>query len=298
VNSPRALEWLALVSLASGALASPASAYCRTSTCTTCARDEATGCTVGGTPLAWPTACVSFSMNQAASASIDLDDATVMMREAFATWENARCDADGTPPALAISDVFGTAQCGVPQYNPHGGNANVVMFRDDSWPYADSGHELAATWISFDQSGVVYDADIEINATGRLSLTPPDAGVAYGVIVDQHDLLSIMVHEAGHFLGLDHSREVGSVMQAELAAAQSRTHLSPDDEAAICAAYPPVTATAACDYTPRGAYSARCATPPAGCSVAMTGSERHDAPLLAGSLLLGALLLLRKRASR
>jgi hypothetical protein len=269
-------------------------AYCRTSTCSTCARDPDTGCTLGGTPVAWPAACVSFSMQEGASSTIQLDAATSLMREAFAVWENARCGDAGDKPAIAVSDAFGPAVCKTPQYNMRAGNANVVLFRDDVWPYTGVGRELAATWITVDGHGEIFDADIEINATGPLSVPTPD-GLSLGVIVDQHDLFSIMVHEAGHFLGLDHSRVDGSVMQAELASGVTRTVLSADDEAAICGVYPPRAATAACDPAPRHGFAAQCAGEDSGCSVTHPGRDNTGAGWTA---LLGAVGLVRACSSR
>jgi hypothetical protein len=253
-----------------------AQAYCRTSTCSSCARDPETGCSIGGTPIAWPSACVSFSMQEAASSTIELEAATALMREAFALWENARCGDAGEKPSIAISDSFGPAVCMSPQYNTRSGNANVVIFRDDEWPYSGEGRELAATWLTVDGQGAIFDADIEINATGPLALPMPE-GLSFGVIVDQHDLLSIMVHETGHFLGLDHSREEGSVMLAELSAGEARHTLSADDEAAICAVYPPDRDTAAaCDYTPRNGFAPQCTVKAdSGCSATrISGASR------------------------
>jgi len=263
-----ALGLASLVALHAGT----ARAYCRTSTCSSCPRDAATGCTIGGLPIAWPNACVSFSMHEAASASIDLARASALMGEAFAVWENARCGPDGAKPSISISDAFGPALCGTPQFNTRTGNANVVMFRDDHWPYSGVGRELAATSLTVDGQGAILDADIEINATGPLAV--PE-GLALGVIVDQHDLYSIMVHEAGHFLGLDHSRADSSVMQAELSAAEVRSQLSPDDEAAICAAYPPERDAVACDAAPQRGFAAECAPAAArgGCSVGRRGGS-------------------------
>ena len=277
------------------ALSGTAHAYCRTSTCSSsCARDPDTGCSMGGTPIAWPNACVSFSLQEAASSAIDLEHATALMREAFAIWESARCGDAGEKPSVSVSDAFGPAVCATAQYNTRSGNANLVLFRDDDWPYSGVGRELAATWLTVDGQGVILDADIEINATSPLSV-PTDAGLSLGVIVDQHDLLSIMVHEAGHFLGLDHSREDGSVMQAELFAAEVRTQLSADDEAAISAVYPPERDAAACDYTPHGGFAPECAPNAAssGCSVELPG--RSGGGALAGAALVSCIWLARRR---
>jgi hypothetical protein len=235
-------------------------------------------------------------MDESASDLIDLELATALMREAFATWESARCGDAGEHPSISLSDAFGPAMCGTAQYNARGGNANLITFRDDSWPYAEAGHELAATWLTLDAQGVIYDADIEINSTEPLAVPVTDAGLALGVIVGQHDLPSIMLHEAGHFLGLDHSRSESAVMQAELSPGEMRTTLSADDEAAICAVYPPTATEQACDYAPRGGFSAECAAvPTGGCSAQPLA--RPTGPW-AIAFFGAALLWLRPRRSR
>jgi hypothetical protein len=211
-------------------------------------------------------------MNERASAAIELAQATAMMRDAFAIWEHARCGENGERPSIAISDAFGPAVCDSAQYNLHAGNANVVIFRDQEWAYSEADHELAATWVTVDRAGTIFDADIEINATAPLYVQPvDDAGLGLGVIANQRDLKSILLHEAGHFLGLDHSREDGAVMQAALQVGEFRNQLSADDSAAICAAYPPDAASHTCDYTPRSGFASECAAgPEGGCS-----SQRH-----------------------
>jgi len=181
-----------------------------------------------------------------------------MMREAFAIWENARCGDNGEKPSIHISDAFGPAVCDQAEYNQGAGNANIVIFRDQEWPYSEVNHELAATWLMVDRTGTIVDADIEINATAPLFVPTEDEELELGVIANQRDLLSIMVHEAGHFLGIDHSREEGAVMQAALDVGQVRTMLSPDDSAAICEIYPPDAEAQSCDYTPRNGYATHC----------------------------------------
>jgi len=277
-SSPRKLIRVSLygvaLALAASVWPNASQAFCRTSTCTDCPRDPPTGCTIGGTPIAWPSACVSFSLNHVASESFDFATASALMGEAFAIWESARCGSDEAPPSIRISPVFGPAVCAKPQYNPDSGNANLVVFRDDVWPYSSKGNELAATTVTFDDDGLIYDADLEINATGPLNVpmsenVQAEQLVQFGIIPDQHDLLSIMIHEAGHFLGLDHSREESSIMQAELAPGEVRTQLTADDVAAVCEAYPPDRETAACNFEPRGGFASACDSTPVsgGCSL-------------------------------
>lgn len=284
-----------LVSIAAGR----AHAYCRTSTCSTCPRDAETGCTIGGTPIAWPGACTSFSMNQAASQTVELENATALMREALATWQNARCGDAGEHPSIQVRDEFGPVLCARAEYNERHGNANLIVFRDDVWRYQGRSHELAATWVSFNDAGEIFDADMEINATRPLGLPESNPDVALGVIVDQHDLLSIMLHETGHFLGLDHTFVEGAVMQVTLPAATIRDQLSPDDEAAICAAYPPGRDAPACDYTPHGGFAPACGPEPVadGCRIAPDARAGRLAPLVA-SIALVSLWGRRKRVRR
>jgi hypothetical protein len=237
-------------------------------------------------------------MNQQASAAIELAHATAMMREAFATWEGARCGEQGERPSLSISQAFGPAVCDTAQYNLHAGNANVIIFRDQEWAYSEVNHELAATWVTVDRAGTIVDADIEINATAPLSIPPEDAGLELGVIANQRDLASILLHEAGHFLGLDHSREEGAVMQAALQVGEVRTQLTADDTAAICAAYPPDAASVTCDYTPRGGFASECTqAPEASCSFQRQGRSNLGT-LAMFAAMLGGVSLARTRRRR
>jgi hypothetical protein len=266
-----------VLALGANGWSSSALAFCRTTTCAACPRDDAYGCSVGGTPLAWPDACVSFSMNEAASAQVDLASATASMAEAFAIWQAARCGSDGAGPSIEIDHGFGPALCAEPEYNRMAGNANLVIFRDDSWPYTNENNQLASTSLTFDNDGVIFDADMEINATGPLSV--PTAEIhELGIIPGQQDLLSIMVHEAGHFLGLDHSREENSVMQAQLDPGDVRTQLSADDVTAICTVYPPGRVVATCDPTPHQGFASQCGPRPvrSGCSVQPQISSRRN----------------------
>lgn len=292
------------------ALSAPAAhAFCRTTSCSssdacpakcsTCERDSDTGCSLEGTPIAWPAACLSFSMTRAASAQVDLDTATSLMAEAFATWEGARCGSEGLPPSIHVSDAFGPAECAEHMYNQRAGNANLVLFRDDAWPYAGTSNELAVTFVRFDDDGVIYDADIEINATLPLAVNTSSLEQK-GTIVNQHDLLSIMVHEAGHFLGLDHSLDGESIMQAALPAAVERTQLGADDIAAICEAYPPERSVAECDPTPHGGFASACKPVPqsSGCSLGLLGTRSASGSHEVAALSVLALWLTRRRRRR
>jgi hypothetical protein len=252
----------ALVSLLA---AGEARAYCLTSTCKDCPRDE-NGCTMGGRPIAWPGRCVSLGVHEAASEQVDLATVQMLTEQAFATWNAVRCDPSGEPPSIELLGTEGPVVCGRSEFVGNSANANILVFRDERWPYGGSGHDLASTTVRSRSDGEIVDADIEVNATRPL-ITGDGNGVT---IVGAHDLLSILTHEMGHLLGVDHSTDPDSIMQIELPPRVVRTELGADDVAALCAAYPPEREAPPCDPAAPGGFSAQCALDPStggACSV-------------------------------
>jgi hypothetical protein len=272
--------------------ASPVLAYCRTTTCTGCARDAATGCVLDGTPLAWPSSCVSYSMGDQGSAAVDAETAARLMAEAFAIWSAASCDPGGNPPSIEVGISTPALVCEDIGFSTRSGNANAVVFRDDAWPYADAYRGLGSTTVTSRADGTIVDADIEINTSLPIFI---NGETTAKTPVGAHDLLSIMVHEAGHFLGLDHSRTDNAIMRASLDPGAVSTVLSSDDIAAICAAYPP-SREAACDAVPQGGFSAECVPDTdAGCSVQPGALPRANVGSLAWTALVLWLSQRRRR---
>jgi len=153
--------WLALCG--SVGAASNASAFCRATTCDpsnpslSCAPD-AQNCLTVGTPLAWPSNCVNVSVQAdgAPKQNIDYDAAAASVMRAFDAWTTAPCTSSGTP-AITVN-VQGPITCGASEYNPAGQNANIVVFREDTWPYP-GGEDgvLGLTMVRFDpNSGDIW----------------------------------------------------------------------------------------------------------------------------------------------
>lgn len=278
-----------------------AAAYCRTTTCTpgvNCEYDPSTGCAITGLPLEWKSSCISFGVQQDASPlrNIDYDSAHTIIESAYAAWLAASCK--GGLPSIDIAD-FGPIACGVAQYNKVGPNANVWMFRDDDW---DDGSgvatasktpsgTLAITIITFNpETGEIFDADVEVNSQ-QVPLTTGDEGV-------QFDLASIVTHEAGHFLGLSHSREPEAAMRERYApGTRTLRQLSEDDQAGMCAIYPPDRELPPGNCTPRHGFSSSCYRGEnGGCSVAGTPGREHG--WLFGALLTGLGIALCRRLAR
>lgn len=241
--------------LAVGALLQTTDAYgfCRKTTCKDCPFDPETGCTMGGQPLLWPGACVSYSLSRSASVQVSLETAQEMAARAFEAWQSVTCPGTGEPPSIAATEAFGLTGCMLAEYSRTGANANVVLFRDGDWPYADSEDALGLTTVSFDSvTGQIFDADIEVNSTVPLSSTDKVAS-------EHYDLLSILTHEVGHFLGLAHSQDPDAVMRMSFDSGSDSLRVpNEDDIAGICSIYPPNRRALPCSFTPKGGFASEC----------------------------------------
>lgn len=306
----------AAISVALLAVLAPraAGAFCRTTTTPIPANySPSRGCFTEGLVLFWKNACVGYSVNTASTPTIALTTATTVIDEAFSTWNAVACGAGNVGITTAN---LGAVECSEVRYNPNGPNQNVIVFRDEKWPYSDPNNTLGLTTVTFNaDTGEIYDADMELNATAKnlsTSATVPANGF---------DLLSVVTHEAGHFLGLAHATSMTATMYASYKPGTSTLRtLTPDDTAGVCAIYPSATertvdktvaATGtvgadACDSTPRHGFGSTCAENPSptsssggGCAVTARRAEDGGAgraPLLV--LAAGLLVALRrKRAS-
>jgi LPXTG-motif cell wall-anchored protein len=309
----RARLWVGLGCLVPALYASPAGAYCQTTTCDpdkdSCTKDS-NGCPTSGSPLYWPDQGVTFAVDSEGSKALGItyEEAEKAVERSFQAWISAECKVDAGPlgvvtrhPSIGVVPL-GVSYCKNVEYNypkknderVRAPNANIIVFRDgpkESWTHSDEDSTLALT---------ILDADIEVNSTDGHELSTSDTEVT-------DDLQSILTHEVGHFLGLAHSQAKGASMNPEyrvhLGDTTFRT-LSPDDQAAICSIYKPQEAdiTDCTGEGPRFGFSRTCGVQKQAdaswlCAYSPhAGSNSASLFGLAGSLgVLGASLLRRRR---
>lgn len=232
-----------------------AGAFCRSTTCRTtadkpCPKDD-DGCPSTGAKLFWPTSCVSYAVNKLGTESLDPNDSRSVIRKCFQAWSDVPCPDGGT--ASMTFEEREPVSCKKSEYNKTGPNLNVVLFQDSDWRYRGIDGTLAKTSVTFnEETGEIYDADIEVNAAfNEVTITDDVRKV-------QYDLQSILTHEVGHFIGIAHSSDQNAVMfEAYSPGSTALRALTPDDVQAVCAAYPPNDGVR-CNTEPRGGYSPFC----------------------------------------
>jgi hypothetical protein len=234
---------------------------------------DRSGCDTNGLVITWASDCASYAIHEGGSPlrGITAEQLSTTVDTAFSTWTQANCGITQTP-SIAFQN-FGLSQCDEVEVNDisSGPNASVWMFRDEAWPHSDlddggsavNASALALTTVTFNwKTGELLDADVEINtAQGEFTLGDDDIVI---------DLLAIVTHEAGHFLGLDHTNDQTATMApGYVPRTDDQRTLALDDELGICASYPKGRATSSASCDPYGTYSAQCGG--GGCAVAGPG---------------------------
>lgn len=267
-----------------------------------------------GAPMHWPAAARSalpYSIDATGLASDGLSNAAVFaaVDSAFTRWplvacpvckataQAGPCTKDqscserpldvhfvslGWHPPASIGLSCAPTDSGPCDYEPDG---NQVLFIHEAkaWPFGSL--VIAMTVVSaLPKTGDIADADIALN----------DAGFAFcldACVAGQVHLGAVILHEAGHFLGLDHSEQPDAVMFAKPPAQiTAMGELTADDKAGICAIYP-VDVTATCPPAAQDAAGGRAGT--GSCSAAPAPT---DAAVLAALTAL-VVLALRRRAT-
>lgn len=227
-----------------------ASAYCRTTTCdmgTEDCRTNDKGCIRDGVPVVWSHLPIVYRFYKKGSAKIGDDKALrTAVKDAFNTWSSVQCSKGRTSVRFQQGDDITADK---PLESKQASQPYGIYFRDKAWPHDDDNESLALTnQIYGERTGTIDYADIEVNTFANV-FTLDDQN-AEGI-----DFQSVMIHEAGHYLGLAHSLDKDSIMVARYCQSSDRCDLdteakralSTDDEDAVCAVYPPAAPDASAD---------------------------------------------------
>jgi hypothetical protein len=173
----------------------------------------------------WPSMPVSYWINERGSPQLSNGSEIAAIHSSFQTWANVasanvRAVYRGTTPVTGVG---------------HDG-MNVISFTDASTPLGSS--TIAATF-SFFKSEIGGDGLIHLVIDEADVLFNPALGFSTSADDSKFDIQSILTHELGHFLGLDHSALVSSVMGPfGVTGVLDQRTLAYDDIAGITEMYP------------------------------------------------------------
>ncbi len=178
-------------------------------------------------PLKWSGGNVGWRVNVTHLSNITGSDQDVLAatENGFAVWSNV------SNTGLTITKVGnGLASDTVRNRDD---KINTVLFAD---PQTNVGGALAVTFTNFNPSnGQMSDADIVFNTGQPFFTSTPDS--------QRFDLQSVLAHEIGHLLGLDHTNDLAATMfQSSPSGDTEGRTLGADDIAAIRSTYPGTTA--------------------------------------------------------
>lgn len=186
------------------------------------------------------------------------------------------------PQAIGLGCQATSASACVPAPD---GNQILFIHNSDAWPFGSQIIAMTVVTATAD-AGEIVDADVALNA-GGVAFCLDECGPG------KIHLGAVIQHEAGHFLGLDHSEQPDAVMFARPPAQTvAMASLTADDIAGVCAAYPAVPSPVACPVQEDGGAPSHVA---AGCRAVPAPASPTCPALLAIAIAVG--LARRSRTS-
>lgn len=281
---------------------SQAHAWCQmtTSQQVTATRCE---CVTAGEPLAWSERCTTYAITQSTADAIPsgqfnitIDELRQVLNQAHDEWETVECDGTSVDvhatqlEELAINDAL------IAPKNAKSVSIFAVRSNWSELQYDPSAYAYTTVWHNT-RTGEIYESDMEINLGRGPYALCDSTGCTDGKV----DLRNVVTHEMGHYYGMAHSCVPTATMYPVSPAGEiTKRSLASDDTTGFCSVYPPNSLPDECeiqdiDKSPHGTLE-----PPSssGCEVTAPMSESSRASIVAMGIVLGGVIVRRRRASR
>lgn len=146
--------------------------------------------------------------------------------EAFKNWTLNRVTACSTSWDSSYGGTFSSPQ-GIGAVNGSDTTNNVIWLDGNDWRYSSATLGLTTTTY-YTSSGQIIDGDMELNNNAPWANDGRNSA---------YDFESVVLHEAGHFLGLDHTVASIAVMYANVAYGDVKRVLQQPDTDDVCTVY-------------------------------------------------------------
>jgi MYXO-CTERM domain-containing protein len=165
---------------------------------------------------------VPYKVDLNSSRDLGRSATRTVVEASFATWAAPSCSAFRASFSSEVTGGRADANDG----------QNTLVWIYGSWPAELGGSDtIGVTTPVWYQGGSMVDADMQFNGASHRWTTSPSG-------YNDVDAQSIITHEAGHFLGLDHSNVVSATMYYAYEGGTSLRTLASDDISGVCALYP------------------------------------------------------------
>jgi hypothetical protein len=186
-----------------------------------------------GCPRRWWSSKIPITLNNVGLQGVSNADFKAVLDQAIGRWQQSACAKplpwQMTNAGWGQTSVLGPG-CKNAACSAIEPNGNFVWAWQTDWPFGAS--VVSNTVVTANTcTGEIVDADIAIDDTSRDycvgNCTPGEL-----------DLCTVLTHELGHLLGLDHSQDPEATMYATAPAGETKKcSLTADDEAGVCALY-------------------------------------------------------------
>ena len=234
-----------------------------------------------GVGIYWPDPCLEVYINERGYSGLEDNSEFDAIIASMKTWNEVDCSSVSLRYA-------GDTNLEITGYANEKPSVNVILFRESDWPYPN--RPVAYTAVTYNpNTGIIIDADIELNAEDYAFTTTPELE-SWKI-----DIQNTITHELGHVVGLDHPPLPEVTMFEHAGPGETlKRSLHEDDIEGLCTLYPADPEVVCTELQPQYLfYDFPDKPPPGGCGTA------SDSPVGSPGLFLllttGLVMFLRRR---